>query len=65
LIEQAALLIYRTPLSALDAIHLATALRYRRSLGQQSHFSFVTADDQLERAARAEGLQTENPNSHA
>lgn len=64
LIEQATLLIYRAPLSALDAIHLSTALRYQKGLGQQADFYFVTADDQLERAARGEGLQTENPNAH-
>ena len=65
LIDQATLLIYHLPLAALDAIHLATALQYRKGLGQRSHFYFVTADDQLERAAQAEGLQTENPNTHA
>jgi len=65
LIKQAARLIYRAPLSALDAIHLATAVHYQKTLRQQSRFYFVTADDQLERAAIAEGLQTENPNAHA
>lgn len=65
IIKQAVLLIYRRPLAAYDAVHLATALHYLRTTGiDPSRFCFITADGQLQRAAQAEGLQTENPNDH-
>jgi predicted nucleic acid-binding protein len=65
LIEHAALLIYRRLLAAYDAVHLATALHYQRTSGADpNRFYFVTADRQLQRAAQAEGLQTEDPNDH-
>jgi predicted nucleic acid-binding protein len=65
IIEQAALLIYRWPLAAYDAVHLATALHHLRTAGiDPGRFCFVTADRQLLRAAQAEGLQTENPTDH-
>jgi len=64
-IEQAALLTYRLPLAAYDAVHLATALQSLRAGGMDpGQFYFVTADDQLQRAAEAEGLKIENPNDH-
>lgn len=65
IIDQAADLIYRHPLAAYDAVHLATALDYLAASGTApKQFFFVTADDQLQRAAAAEGLPTENPNAH-
>jgi hypothetical protein len=64
-IEQAALLTYRLPLAGYDAVHLATALRCLGAGGaDESQFYFLTADDQLQHAAEAEGLKTENPNGH-
>ncbi|HMV46759.1 MAG TPA: type II toxin-antitoxin system VapC family toxin [Blastocatellia bacterium] len=64
--NQASVLIYRHPLAAYDAIHLATALDYLKVTGADSkQFYFITADVQLQRAAEAEGLQTENPNDHS
>ena len=66
LIKDASHLIYRQPLAAYDAVHLATALDYLKITGTDSNqFYFVTADAQLQRAAEAEGLQTENPNDHS
>ncbi|MGH9753592.1 MAG: type II toxin-antitoxin system VapC family toxin [Blastocatellia bacterium] len=64
-IQQAALLIYRLPLAGYDAVHLATAIHYLRTSGiDANQFYFLTADLQLQRAAEAEGLKTENPNNH-
>jgi len=52
-------LIERNVLRALDAVHLASALTVKE------HFSiqvlFVSADDQLNKAAAAEGLEVMNP----
>jgi predicted nucleic acid-binding protein len=65
IVQQAAQLTYRHPLAAYDAVHLATALDYLKTSGvNPKQFYFLTADDQLQRAAQAEGLQTENPNDH-
>ena len=63
IIEQAALLIYRLPLAGYDAVHLATALAALRSV-DRDQFCFLTADRQLQNAAEAEGITTENPNNH-
>jgi len=64
-VNQAAILIYRYPLVAYDAIHLAAALIHWQTGGIiPNQFCFVTADDQLRAAAEASGLQTENPNDH-
>lgn len=53
------------PLRAYDAVQLATALDYLKTHpAARSQFCFLTADDQLERAAIAEGLNTDNPNRH-
>ena len=66
IIERAARLAYRLPLTAYDTVHLATALIYSRTLSafEASQFQFITADQQLKRATESEGLQTENPNDH-
>ena len=65
IIKQAPLVIYRQPLAAYDAVHVATAIQYLRTTGiDPNQLYFITADCQLQRAAEAEGLQTENPNDH-
>jgi hypothetical protein len=63
--QMAATLVGRHPLRAYDAIQLATALDYLKTRApDRARFRFLTADDQLERAAQAEGLKTDNPNRH-
>ncbi|MCS6805151.1 MAG: type II toxin-antitoxin system VapC family toxin [Acidobacteriota bacterium] len=53
------------PLRAYDAVQLATALDYlKMHPAVRPQFCFLTADDQLERAAIAEGLKADNPNRH-
>jgi hypothetical protein len=49
-----------------DAVHLATALAMNAELlrKQLPPLTFVAADDDLLKAAEAEGLPTENPNLH-
>lgn len=57
-------LMKRYPLRAYDATQLATALEVNERLGRAGlpPLIFVSADDQLLAAARAEGLSAENPN---
>jgi len=63
--QMAATLVGRHPLRAYDAIQLATALDYLKTRApDRARFRFLTADDQLERAAQADGLKTDNPNRH-
>ena len=65
MIDRATLLTYRLPLAAYDAVHLATAQDYLKAGSVDAdQFCFVTADDQLQRAAHAEGLKTVNPNDY-
>lgn len=65
ILDLAGQLVYRHPLRAYDAVQLATAWDYVKTAGvDRKHFCFLTADNQLERAAKAEGLNTENPNRH-
>lgn len=54
------------PLRAYDAMHLATALFLNEELaGKRIPVCvFVSADENLLTAARAEGLTAENPNEH-
>jgi predicted nucleic acid-binding protein len=54
------------PLRAYDALHVATALFLNEELvGKRiAACVFVSADETLLAAARAEGLTTENPNEH-
>ena len=53
------------PLRAYDAVQLATALDFFRTYPtERPQFRFLTADEQLERAAIGEGLKTDNPNRH-
>ena len=64
LVTEAANLLEEHPdynISAADAVHLATAMEIRSTLG--ATLVFVTADKRLERAAKAEGFVTLNPSS--
>ncbi len=65
-IDTAVQLIQRHPLRAYDAVQLATALILNNALiaDQLPPLTFVSADNVLCRAARAEGLPAENPNEH-
>jgi predicted nucleic acid-binding protein len=67
LMELACALLERHRLRAYDATHLATALTVQRFLDAQDYtaLTFVSADEQLNRAAESEGLAVENPNRHA
>ncbi len=49
-----------------DAVQLAVALELERRLDSNSlpSISFVSADDNLNQAAKTEGLFVENPNNH-
>lgn len=53
-------------LRAYDAVQLATALEVQRTRTQlrASPLSFVSADNELNNAAHAEGLAVKNPNNH-
>ena len=66
LAEQAASLAERHGLRGYDAVQLSTALEaneVRNSLGL-TKLIFVSADEALNKAARSEALQTDNPNHH-
>ena len=65
-VNEAMELALRRRLRGYDAVHLASALRLNRTLVamQSPPLTLVAADDDLLDAARAEGLQTENPNLH-
>jgi predicted nucleic acid-binding protein len=65
-VDHAVELIGRRRLRAYDAIQLATAVVVNQTLLQSGlpPLIFVSADDELLLAARAEGLATENPNLH-
>ena len=66
LTETAGQLVTRHPLRAYDAIQLASALHIQPSFAHArfTSLTFLTADDRLFIAARAEGLHTDNPNHH-
>ncbi len=65
-IEAAVELIQCHPLRAYDAVQLATALILNSALiaDKLPPLTFVSADNVLCEAARAEGLPTENPNEY-
>lgn len=65
-VDEAIELTRRRRLRGYDAIHLACALRLNRALADNDlpPLILVAADDDLLNAAQAEGLETENPNSH-
>jgi len=66
IIDQANRLLERHPLRAYDAIHLAAAMVSNQALLADNlpPLVFLSADDRLNRAASAEGLAVDNPNSH-
>ena len=64
-IDEAAELAQAHPLKGYDAVHLATGLQAARNLADQKiTLVFVSGDDQMLRAAEAEGLMTDNPFLH-
>nr|BAL54295.1 hypothetical conserved protein [uncultured prokaryote] len=66
IVQQAMELAERHGLRGYDAIQLASALAVQQELtlyGAEP-LVFVCADDELNKAAQAEGLQIENPNQH-
>ncbi|MFL6215136.1 MAG: type II toxin-antitoxin system VapC family toxin [Blastocatellia bacterium] len=63
IVNEAMRLTFRQSLRAYDAVQLATALKTLATQGYKQ-LVFLTADAQLERVARAEGLQTDNPLDH-
>jgi len=65
-VTQANALVQAHPLRAYDALHLACALAVRDTLQQYGLPAplFVTADDALLAAARAEGFPVDNPLQH-
>jgi predicted nucleic acid-binding protein len=56
----------RHPLRGYDAVHLATAITLNHTLvaSKLSLLTFISADDVLCKAAKKEGLPTENPNDY-
>ena len=66
IIERAGQLTMLYPLRAYDAVHLATALHTAMRLSEVDLPApvFVSADETLLTAARAEELRAENPNDH-
>jgi predicted nucleic acid-binding protein len=66
LAELAGQLVRKHTLRAYDAVQMASALRMQPSFAGSRYASltFVAADDRLLAAAKAEGLQTDNPNRH-
>jgi uncharacterized protein len=63
LISRAIALSKAHALRAADAIQLAAALAARAELPEAVEYFLVSADDELNTAATAEGSQVENPNS--
>ena len=64
ILDEAAELCLRHPLKGYDAVHLATGIALRDSLGEEVRFVYVTGDASLAEAARLEGLTVENPFEH-
>jgi predicted nucleic acid-binding protein len=64
LVELAGRLVSRHALRAYDAVQIASALRIQPSFSgsRLTSLTFLAADDRLLVAAKAEGLQTDNPN---
>ncbi len=65
-IEQATALAERHALRGYDAVQLASAvnLHLRRQKAGLPPLVFISADNALNAAAQAEGLQIDNPNNH-
>ena len=66
LAEKAGGLVQKFPLRAYDSVQLASAVKIHEIFSKtvQGMFTFVSADDRLLNAAKAEGLNAENPNNH-
>jgi len=64
LINQAADLCQKHPLRGFDAVHLASGLQLRDTLGRQQAVVYVTGDGTLAQAAQAEGLVVDDPFWH-
>jgi predicted nucleic acid-binding protein len=64
IMDKAVILAQKHALRAADSIQLACALLSRPEPRAGSKFYLVSADDELNTAALAEGLSVENPNSH-
>jgi len=66
IVEQAMDLAETRALRGYDAVQLATALTIHRIRQEMdlSPLTFISADDDLNAAAQAEGLPAENPNAH-
>lgn len=66
IVDRAIQLTLTHPLRAYDAVHLSAALELRLTLTQAGLPApiFVSADENLLAAARAEGLAAENPGAH-
>ncbi len=64
--ERAMALAARYVLRGYDAVHVAAALELQEfyRVVQLPPITFVSADEEQLRAAQAEALPTENPNSH-
>jgi hypothetical protein len=66
IIRRAGELTQKHPLKAYDAVQLAVALNFGEWLREQGlPLTFVSGDDTLLQAARAEGMATENPFDHS
>lgn len=66
LVAEASAFAQKYPLKALDALHLAAAVRLNHELAAgQLTLMLVTSDHQILMAAKAEGLLTENPVDHS
>lgn len=65
-VDEAIELTARRRLRGYDAVHLACALHLNRALldDNLTPLTLVAADNNLLKAAQAEGLKTENPNLH-
>jgi predicted nucleic acid-binding protein len=65
-VDEAIELTSRNQLRGYDAVHLACALHVNQALlaNHLPPLTLIAADDDLLKAAQAEGLRTENPNLH-
>lgn len=66
IIEEGILLAQKHGLRGYDTAQLAVGLSVGNRLAQSGiqNFTFISADEDLNAAARAEGLAVDNPNSH-
>jgi uncharacterized protein len=66
IVEEGILLAQKHGLRGYDTVQLAVALNVRNRLlqGGITNFTFISADNNLNSAATAEGLSVDNPNNH-